>query len=1653
MRSNPVCRRIQFWNAAARPAVLLALVFLLAPLGRGGDALNFWKNYFVTGDYAMAGVGLRGTGQSGWATGTLNMTGVPCTSGPGAFSTEPCSANGAIASDIVAAFLYWETEETTQATTASGYFDGNAITGSATGTVNNPSCDGSNGSVGASGTYAHVYRADVLPFLAIDTVNSVHLANGKHTIKFADSGKSGTLPNTNGATLVVVYKVVVPGNPGIFPLKSVVFYDGSYTLAKSTAAFTQTVGGFYQSTGFGATMAQIVGNGQPGFDENLTVNGSPVSGNSGPFNGSVGVRWDNPSFNISLAPNAATYSTEATIQNTSDVCVTWAAVVTSTPVVDTDSDGLLDIWETNGIHLNTTTSPATFGGCADYPTDPCVDLPSMGANVFQKDIFIQIDWMYENGGQGLTGGLDGQGTHNHKPTESALNMVCSQFSSHGIALHFDIGNNYQGQPCVVPYKTDKYGHQITAGGNQVNETTWICQNSSTVTCVYNQPYAILSFKRGFQDVRDGDPLLTPPVNGLFPNIRKDSFHYALFSHALSGPFSATGTPLTTAPSSVSGIADRPGGDLMVTLGLWRTDVPTTDMVGTDLIQAGTLMHELGHNLDLSHYGLYRTPNCAPEYSSVMNYMYQTRGLTDAQGNEHIDYSYGLVIPPLSENNPTPLLFPLLYRVRYYAPWNSNIDTQGQIAQTFCDGSPITNGAQAIRLESAGLAAPDWSNGTGYKTSPPLDLNFDGVYGQTFYDQPDWFSLNLQQIGGRPNSGGASVDVGFSDAGFSDAGFSDAGFSDAGFSDAGFSDAGFSDAGVTDGDIDLNTEISSGAPSPTVLTVANTISSNQLSWTPPSAGTVQNYNVYRCAVISPATTCTFATTPFASAPGGTATPGYTDTVNNQTGSGEGGTAVCGTNTCYNTTYDYQVTAVFSVTNSNNSTTTSESLPTNSVSSEVTHLFVIAGSASVVYGNTIPAPTFTTYGDVASSLSASAVTCVYAAGTPRNVGTYVITCSGPASTSATDGVTYNAAYLTYTPGTLTITQRPITVTAAASTKQYDGGITSPAIPTITAGTLAYSDTPNFSETYDNKNVGTTHVMTPAGTVNDGNGGANYKVTFVTISTGIITPAPLSITVTGSQTYGGTNIVYTPAYNAFVGTDNAGNALTGTLACGTTATAGSPVAGSYTVQGCSGLSALNSNYTITYAYGAFIVNKAPLLAVISGSETYGGTNQVFAPSSFGPPGFVNGDNSSVVSGTLSCTASKTLAVNSYPNAISGCTGLVAANYLISYSSGTFTVNPAPLVIAVSGSQTYGQANQSFIITGYATLVNGDTASSLTGSLLCSAPAGLSANVYVNVATCSGITDPNYSISYATTFTVLKAVAQVTLSNMTQPYTGSPLTPTATTVPAGLAIVWTGAPDTNVGQYPVTATVNDPNYTGSASGTFVIQISGLSNFSLAGSGNGGVPVLIDNNMNLELANDIGGEASAGWYPTELNVAGGFSTTFTFQITPAFNGQQNIADGMAFVIQAGQGLTAVGSGGGDIGYDGIPNSIAVEFDTFQNSSNNDPASPHIGIQSNGTGPNSANHGTTGNLGADLSGGAVVATFADGAVHTVTITYDGSSTLNVYLDGGPAAIASATVNLGTLLNLDSGTNAYVGFTGATGALEENTTVLSWTWTPGPPAQQ
>lgn len=90
-------------------------------------------------------------------------------------------------------------------------------------------------------------------------------------------------------------------------------------------------------------------------------------------------------------------------------------------------------------------------------------------------------------------------------------------------------------------------------------------------------------------------------------------------------------------------------------------------------------------------------------------------------------------------------------------------------------------------------------------------------------------------------------------------------------------------------------------------------------------------------------------------------------------------------------------------------------------------------------------------------------------------------------------------------------------------------------------------------------------------------------------------------------------------------------------------------------------------------------------------------------------------------------------------------------------------------------------------------------------------------------------------------KSAAAVTLAGLSQTYDGSPKAATAATTPTGLPVVITydGSPiaPTSAGTYAVVATINDPNYEGSNSGTLTIAKANQSiGFTLSASS--GLPV-----------------------------------------------------------------------------------------------------------------------------------------------------------------------------------------------------------------------
>ena len=91
--------------------------------------------------------------------------------------------------------------------------------------------------------------------------------------------------------------------------------------------------------------------------------------------------------------------------------------------------------------------------------------------------------------------------------------------------------------------------------------------------------------------------------------------------------------------------------------------------------------------------------------------------------------------------------------------------------------------------------------------------------------------------------------------------------------------------------------------------------------------------------------------------------------------------------------------------------------------------------------------------------------------------------------------------------------------------------------------------------------------------------------------------------------------------------------------------------------------------------------------------------------------------------------------------------------------------------------------------------------------------------------------------------------------------------------------------------------------------------------------------------------------------------------------------DGFAFVVQ-NYGPRALGLGGGNLGYGGISNAFAVEFDTWFDAELKDPYENHLAILTRGTGELRAEHNNQ--LGICLD----VPDLADGEGHSVRLQYD-----------------------------------------------------------------
>ncbi|WP_218932322.1 lectin-like domain-containing protein [Adhaeretor mobilis] len=161
------------------------------------------------------------------------------------------------------------------------------------------------------------------------------------------------------------------------------------------------------------------------------------------------------------------------------------------------------------------------------------------------------------------------------------------------------------------------------------------------------------------------------------------------------------------------------------------------------------------------------------------------------------------------------------------------------------------------------------------------------------------------------------------------------------------------------------------------------------------------------------------------------------------------------------------------------------------------------------------------------------------------------------------------------------------------------------------------------------------------------------------------------------------------------------------------------------------------------------------------------------------------------------------------------------------------------------------------------------------------------------------------------------------------------------------------------------------------------------------------------------------------------FSTAFSFQIA---NDSNPGADGLAFVLQPGG--TLAGNSGGSLG-NAVPNTVAVEFDTWNNPENNDPNNNHIGITLFGMEDHGAGSPFTVTAPSDLN---------DGLVKYAWIDYDGTN-LEVRFSDLAArpelSILTQAIDISTVLK--GSFRAFAGLSAGTGGASQNHDILSWSF--------
>jgi hypothetical protein len=439
------------------------------------------------------------------------------------------------------------------------------------------------------------------------------------------------------------------------------------------------------------------------------------------------------------------------------------------PWDDADKDGLADAWEQSDDgtvqHNHYVDMNCNGGFDANEPL-------LVGAKSNVADLFVQYDYM----GTSVPTAL-GTAAHSHQPLQSTLDEVTAAFSRHSINLHW-IAPDPARVSCPGGFCMSTAEHQVAT---RDATPKMACTGADVVTTLSLRQTAF-----------------APLGAAIAPHYGHPAYHYLLFAHNAVLPDTAVDGTLCDVDAECgahpdptnSGSSDIYGDDIIVALGY---NVDLLGGYGAET-EAGTTLHEIGHNFGLMHgsnaiAGLNACLKYKPNYISVMDYSYQDGiGASTTSGGDVLPTTLdcnkdadcaGSACPTNDCHCTTDLTPNTCYRITYSENPLISID-QTNLIESQGVGGPagdhdivifcVTGAGCVKQAESTG--GIDWNLNTKYTDTivgPALPLAGPDAAGITqLGTETDWDKLKYTfQCSGKWGSGAPGDDptVGTDELGF------------------------------------------------------------------------------------------------------------------------------------------------------------------------------------------------------------------------------------------------------------------------------------------------------------------------------------------------------------------------------------------------------------------------------------------------------------------------------------------------------------------------------------------------------------------------------------------------------------------------------------------------------------------------------------------------------------------------------------------------------------------------------------------------------------------------------------------------------------------------------------------------------------------------